>query len=55
MYNDNLAHVIEFEYDNLEHLGDELFLQTITQRYCPMCDEYHVNNTYCQYPLQEAV
>lgn len=55
MYNDNLAHVIEFEYDNLENVGDELWLRTIKQQYCPMCDEYHANNTYCQYPLQEAI
>lgn len=48
MFNDNLAYAIEYEYDNLEHLGDELYLQTITQRYCPMCEFYHANNSMCQ-------
>lgn len=55
MYNDNLAHVIEFEYDNLVQNDTEMHLVTDSQRYCPMCDDIHANQTYCQAPYLEAV
>lgn len=55
MFNDNLAHVIEFENFNLVEIDNELVGNVSRETFCPMCDEYHVNNTYCQYPLQEAV
>lgn len=54
MFNNNLPYDYHYEYLNIEENYNEYLGIVLRETFCPMCEEYHTNNSMCQYPLQEA-